>query len=283
MNEPVQKSKASPYIDDVRRFWDENPLWTGEAAAGAGTREFFETHTAAWLGMAGGQIHDVIFPSIGRDEPVLDLGCGIGFWLEQYGRRGWTNLVAADLSPRSLDLARARCNLLGINARFEVQNAQAMTFPDGRFAHVNCIGVIHHSPEPATSVREIARVLRPGGTAAISVYYTNIALRLWPLIRPLASAAGRAGVTLRGRGRETMMQAATAADMVRLYDGADNPVGLSLSRRGFRDMLEPFFSVETMFGHIVPTRVLPVRLPRPLFRAVELACPFMICAIVRKG
>ena len=34
----------SPSIQDVRNFWDRNPLWTGEGTARVGTQEFFEEH-----------------------------------------------------------------------------------------------------------------------------------------------------------------------------------------------------------------------------------------------
>ena len=274
--------QAKPSIDDVRAFWNSNPLWTGEAQAEPGSAEFFRTHNEASLAMTGGVAPEGNFPNIPVDQPLLDLGCGIGFWVEQFWSRGYRNITGADLSSQSLALAQKRCDLLGATVTLDVQNAEAMTYPDNTFAHVNCIGVIHHSPSPEKSVAEIARVLRPGGTATISVYYWNVALRAWPLVRTLARTAASVGITLKGRGRESMMDVTSARELIRLYDGDENPIGYSYSKPEFRDMLAPHFDVTRLYGHVFPARILPFQIPRPVFRLAEMACPFMICANVVK-
>jgi SAM-dependent methyltransferase len=271
-----------PTIDEVRAFWNANPLWTGEASEEPGSPQFFASHTRACLDMIGGAVPARIWPDAPKDAPILDLGCGIGFWLEQFWERGHRDITGADLSTSSLALAGKRCEHLGASVRLSEQNAEAMTFPDGTFQHVNCIGVIHHSPAPEQSIAEIARVLRPGGTAAIAVYNWNIALRAWPAIRRIARSASSAGATLKGRGRETMMETGSARELVRLYDGADNPIGYAYSRQEFTAMLEKHFTVKDMFGYVFPSRILHFALPGPLFRLAEKACPFMICGLVTK-
>jgi SAM-dependent methyltransferase len=271
-----------PTIDEVRAFWNANPLWTGESSEEPGSPGFFASHTRACLDMIGGTVPARIWPDAAKDAPILDLGCGIGFWLEQFWERGHRDITGADLSSSSLALACKRCEHLGASVRLSEQNAEAMTFPDGMFQHVNCIGVIHHSPAPEQSIAEIARVLRPGGTAVIAVYNWNIALRAWPAIQRLARSASAAGATLQGRGRETMMDTGSARELVRLYDGADNPIGSAYSRQEFTAMLEKHFTVRDMFGYVFPSRILPFTLPGPLFRLAEKACPFMICGLVKK-
>lgn len=269
-------------IDDVKSFWDTHPLWTGEAAATEGSREFFQTHTDASLAMTGGALDERFWPPCGVMEPILDLGCGIGFWLEQFWQRGYRDITGADLSPRSLALAARRCEQIGADVKFSEQNAEAMTISDGAFSHVNCIGVIHHSPSPERSIAEIARVLRPGGTAAISIYYWNGALRAWPLVRGVASFAQKLGAKLRGRGRENMMTVESGSELVRLYDGADNPIGTAYTEQQFRQMLAPYFEVTGIIWHVFPSRILPFRMPLSVFRVAERICPFMICALVTK-
>lgn len=271
-----------PTIDDVRTFWNNNPLWTGEAAHEVGSRKFFASHTAASLAMAGGVLPEWIWPRTDKDHPILDLGCGIGFWLEQFWERGYRDITGADLSTESLALARKRSEVIGATVKLSEQNAEAMTFPDCSFDHVNCQGVVHHSPAPRASIAEIARVLRPGGTAAISVYYWNVALRAWPVVRAVAHFAGSLGATLKGRGRERMMETASARELVRLYDGASNPIGMAFTRSEFVAMLRPYFAIDAIHGHVFPSRVVPTSIPLPLFRIAERLCPFMICAIVTK-
>lgn len=272
----------TPTIDDVKLFWDANPLWTGESRDEQGSEAFFKSHTIASLAMTGGQLSPKFMPPCRPDEAILDLGCGIGFWLEQFWRSGFRNVTGADLSEKSLQLAARRCALEQADITLSVQNAEAMTFPDRTFHYINCIGVIHHSPNPEKSVAEIARVLQDGGSAAISVYYWNASLRLWPMVRGVGVLLQRLGIRMPGRGRENMMGAVSARELVRLYDGNENPVGLAFTKASFRALLEPHFEIEDFIWHAFPSRILPFRIPLPIFRIVEWFNPFMICAIVRK-
>lgn len=265
-----------PTIEDVREFWDANPLWTGEAEDPPGSKEFFDSHTRAVIEMAGGQIKPWMMPACAKDGTVLDLGCGIGFWLEYFGRSGFTNLTGADLSPNSLAMAQRRCELNGINARFFVQNAEAMTFPDSTFDHINCSGVIHHSPNPQASINEIYRILKPAGTAVIGVYYRNAALRLWPMLRLIGSVLP----SLKGRGRERMLQSSDADELVRLFDGSNNPIGKSFSQQEFQTMLP----VKASFHYSAfPARALPIKLAGAMLRSAEWCVPFLISAIIHKS
>jgi SAM-dependent methyltransferase len=151
----------------------------------------------------------------------------------ELARAGCENITAADLTYAALGLAESRCRLYGVSATFRRENAESLSFADARFTNVNCQGVIHHTPNTEVCVREIARVLDKGGTASLSVYYRNTVLRLWPILRWLGELAA-AGVHLAGRGRERLLRIKDACDLVRQYDGADNPVGKAYSREGFR-------------------------------------------------
>lgn len=266
-------------IEDVRRFWDEHPLFVGETTLEPGTAAFFAEHrrVIACDGFAG-EIDPRIFPDRLSGKRTLDVGCGIGFWLVEYWTRGASDLTGVDLSERSIALARTRCEQAGVQATLLVENAEALPFPDASFDHVNCQGVIHHTVSPATAVREIHRVLRPGGTGSISVYYRNAALRAWPY---LAWLGRRVRIGLPGRGREAMSQVADPNEVVRLYDGADNPIGLAYGRTAFRELLAPL-EVREFFYHFFPARAFGFRPPRPLHRALQWALPFMIVATVEK-
>ena len=69
------------------------------------------------------------------------------------------------------------------SAKLQKENAEQLSFSDNTFDHVNCQGVVHHTPNADKAVSEIARVLKPAGTASISVYYHNVILQLWPWLR----------------------------------------------------------------------------------------------------
>lgn len=115
----------------------------------------------------------------------MDLGYGIGMWITEFGLKGFTNLHAADLTRKGLDLTKKRLSLHNLKAELSTQNAEKTNYLDKLFDHVNCLGVIHHTPDTESCISEIARILNKDGTAVISVYYRNFFLRLWPLLRPL--------------------------------------------------------------------------------------------------
>jgi len=75
-----------------------------------------------------------------------------------------------------------------------------MKFKAGEFDHVNCQGVINYTPDAEASITEIARVLKPSGTASISVFYRNPILRLWPVLRWPGWVLVKLGDGLKGRG-----------------------------------------------------------------------------------
>ena len=273
-------------LEEVRTFWECNPLWTGESTFEPGSVSFFEEHRSVYLADCFDGAFDLRFLPPPRpnaqDMRVLDLGCGIGFWVSEFAMRGLGNLLAADLTERALAITARRLEAYGLKAELSRQNAEAMTFPDRTFDHVNCQGVIHHTPDTAASVAEIARVLKPGGTASISVYYRNPILRLWPYLRWIGWPLARLGGGLKGRGREGIFLEGNVDEIVRLYDGVENPIGKSYTRDQFVAMLGRHFEVQETYLHFFPARALPFRIPAGLHRWLDRHLGFMIYATVRK-
>jgi len=196
--------------------------------------------------------------------------------------RGLGNLVAADFTDQALATTTKRLEAYGLKAELSRQNAESMTFPDYMFDHVNCQGVIHHTPDTEAAIAEIARVLKPGGTASISVYFRNPILRLWPYLRWIGWPLAKLGAGLKGRGRERIFLEGNVDEIVRLYDAAENPIGKSYSRDQFISMLGRHFEVQETFLHFFPARALPFRLPPRLHRWLDRRLGFMIYATVRK-
>ena len=214
--------------------------------------------------------------------PVLDLGCGPGFWTTEFGLRGYRDLTAADLTKNALSLSSKRCEIYDVSAKLSQQNAEELAFADESFTHVNCLGVIHHTPDTEATVREISRVLMKQGTANISVYYRNIFLRRWTLIKWFGKLLAKLGHGMPGRDRENIYAVDNVDEIVRLYDGQDNPIGKSYTRQQFIQLLAPYFNVEDVWVYFFPARSLPFRLPKIIHRLLDRYLGFMICATVRK-
>jgi ubiquinone/menaquinone biosynthesis C-methylase UbiE len=96
-------------------------------------------------------------------ESFLDAGCGDGRYLAALAPELPARRAGVDLSERILETARAR-----VAADFRQASLEALPFADGEFDLVLCSQVIEHVPDADGAIRELARVLRPGGTLVIS-------------------------------------------------------------------------------------------------------------------
>lgn len=260
-------------VEDVKNFWDRHPLWEGETSLETGTREWFERMGRTKLedcfcGDLSGWI-----PAEIRGKKVLDLGCGPGFWMKPVTDAG-ALYYGIDISPRAVELALAWRGILKIDAEVLCGNAEEIPFSGNYFDYVISEGVIHHTPGTQTCVDEIRRVLKPGGLAAAGVYYKGFPLRA-PFFKPALALMRISGSGLKGRGRERMLSARSPEELVRMYDGAENPVGKSYSVPELRRMFSAFSDLR-FSRYYFPSRALPVRLPRALHRFLHSHAGFMI-------
>jgi SAM-dependent methyltransferase len=108
--------------------------------------------------------------AIAPDATVLDLGCGTG-QMSLFLATGDRLIVGADLTRASLLLGADAARRFGIGrARFVEMDLRAPALRADAFDVVHCSGVLHHTAEPATSFRAVARFVRPGGVLVIGVY-----------------------------------------------------------------------------------------------------------------
>jgi SAM-dependent methyltransferase len=125
-----------------------------------------------------------LMPVAGQDgRVVLDYGCGPGHDVVGFGVYSKPKkLFAADVSPTSLAEAKARAALHGFPVEFLKidESANAIPLPDASVDYVHSSGVIHHTPDPVKVLKELKRVLAPGGRMRIMVYnYNSLWLHLY--------------------------------------------------------------------------------------------------------
>ena len=192
-----------------------------------------------------------------RDKDVLEIGCGTGVHARLLAEAG-ANVTAVDLTPTAVELTRKRLELHGLGADVREADAERLPFADASFDFVWSWGVIHHSESTERAVREIARVLRPGGTLALMVYHRT-SLTYWVQYQLIRGVFG------------LRLLRESPAEIANRY--SDGVIARHYSRAGLTRLLQPWFQdveaqVMGQLGEAVP---LPARLRRPVERLVPAA------------
>ncbi|MFD0592259.1 methyltransferase domain-containing protein [Catellatospora coxensis] len=117
------------------------------------------------LGFAGQQLR------LRPDDHLVDLGCGRGgpgLWLAQ---RHGARLTGVDFSPVAVSAARGRAAGLPMRHRPDFRHGQLLAtgLADGSADAVVCIDALLYATDRAQALREVGRVLRPGGRAVVTV------------------------------------------------------------------------------------------------------------------
>jgi demethylmenaquinone methyltransferase/2-methoxy-6-polyprenyl-1,4-benzoquinol methylase len=130
--------------------------------------------------------------AVGETDTVLDVATGTGLVARELVHRFGCSVVALDQSPEMLAVAAERTR--GLPVRLVEGRAEKLPFADGEFAGLTFTYLLRYVDDPAATVRELARVVRPGGTIAMLEFALprGVWRALWELwVRAGLPAAGR--------------------------------------------------------------------------------------------
>lgn len=209
-------------------------------------------------------------------QTMVEVGCGVGTDGSRF-LEGSARYVGVDQSGVALRMARETFELLGLRGLVVQGDATGLPFATGTvdFAYSN--GVIHHIPDTEAAVREIHRVLRPGGQCLVMVYHRSsfnyrfniLVLRRLGAFLLLVPGGSRVVSRLTGEPVEILKQHRA---LLRRHgmsyltdrqlflsnntDGPGNPLSKVYSAREARDLFASFSKVEIQV-HYLNLRTLP--------------------------
>jgi ubiquinone/menaquinone biosynthesis C-methylase UbiE/catechol 2,3-dioxygenase-like lactoylglutathione lyase family enzyme len=186
----LREAGLEPYVQDRRRdsrsVYVDDPdgncveLWTKDVAD---YLPYFDRRAADWdasydVRTTRGHWQRARLEAAIRlvgDGPgsLLEVGVGSGRLLSALAGRGW-DVTGIDAAPRMVELARGRLP----DAKLEVARAEELPFADASFDAVVAIGVLEYV-DLEESLRQLARVLRPGGRAVLGLLNSSAPTVVW--------------------------------------------------------------------------------------------------------
>jgi ubiquinone/menaquinone biosynthesis C-methylase UbiE len=137
-------------------------------------QEFFERVAGDWDAMRLAYYDERVIEKmaevsgVGQASQVADVGTGTGFVAAGLSPRV-ERVVGIDNAPAMLEVARENLKALGAsNVELVVGEASRLPLEDGAVDAAFANMVLHHAEDPASMLREMARVVRPGGMVAIT-------------------------------------------------------------------------------------------------------------------
>jgi SAM-dependent methyltransferase len=206
---------------------------------------------------------------------LLEIGCGMGTDLLQFARGG-AKVIGTDLTPRSIEISRQHLTVYGESGDFAIADCETLPFANERFDVVYSNGVLHHTPDTAGAVREIHRVLRPGGQARVMLYHRR-SLAYWGEV--ILHHGILKGEFLRGNSPAQIM-----SKYVEFNEGGGCPLVKVYSRREARDLFSMFHEVKVQVEQLTRAELYVIGriIPEGLFRHLRQSVGWNVIVSARK-
>ena len=192
-----------------------------------------------------------------KGKKGLDAGCGGGRYTVALAKLGAAKMTGIDYGRDNIRDARRRIGDAGIGTvNFRHADVLDIPYRDNSFDFAYSNGVLHHTSDPERGVRELFRVLKPGGHLWIFLYGRSLWWEIMDVLRPLSAKASR-------QQTQHMMQLMGYAPnrVFKFMDSLYVPIIESYSARQMERMLKA-----AGFGGLVK---LPRCVETPFFRGIN--------------
>ena len=157
-------------IQKIADYWNRRPCNLNHSQSKVGSRTYFDEVEAKKYFV---EPHIPVFAGfpLWRGKKVLEIGCGIGTDAINFARAG-SIYTGVDLSVTSLDLARRRFDVYGLEGRLIEYNVESLSkaLHGERFDLVYSFGVLHHTPSIISALKEIRKLCKANSVLKFMVY-----------------------------------------------------------------------------------------------------------------
>jgi 2-polyprenyl-3-methyl-5-hydroxy-6-metoxy-1,4-benzoquinol methylase len=266
---------AETNIGKVKDYWNERPCNIRHSTEEVGSKEYFDQVEARKYRV---EPHIPTFAEFDKwkGKKVLEVGCGIGTDTINFARAG-AQVTAVDLSIESINLAKKRADVFNLSDKITFYQANAeelsKSVPMDKYDLIYSFGVIHHTPCPENTVKEMKLFAKKGADLKLMVYnrwswkvlwimMTDGKFRFWELDKFIAKNS----------------EAQTGC-----------PVTYSYSSKSVKKLLSGIKVKRAMPDHIFPYSIPEYKeykykkvwyfrwMPKPLFRAIEKIFGWHLC------
>jgi ubiquinone/menaquinone biosynthesis C-methylase UbiE len=179
---PRDEEQHGQWQSANKAWWESTPMrydWREAIPAQPGTEAYFAEIDRRFLSSVRKYMpwrnvpFDAIIPFEElRDREVLEIGVGQGTHAQLIAPR-CKSYTGIELTSHAAGMTSRRLKLFNIPGKILQMDAEAMAFADGSFDYIWSWGVIHHSADTRQALKEMRRVLRPGGRCTVMVYHRS--------------------------------------------------------------------------------------------------------------
>ncbi len=227
-----------------------------------GTREFFDAVERHRYAEYAPWMPEVMGFDKFAGMRLLEMGCGMG--------------TGTDLTPRSIEISRQHLTIYGESGDFAIADCETLPFANESFDVVYSNGVLHHTPDTAGAVREIHRVLRPGGQVRVMLYHRR-SFAYWGEV--ILRHGLLKGEFLRGNSPAEIM-----SKYVEFNEGGGCPLVKVYSRGEARKLFSPFAEVKVQVEQLTRAELYIIGriIPEGLFRRLRQTLGWNVIVSARK-
>ena len=180
---PASSDNTASWQNSNRSWWENNPMrydWRDQIPYPEFSKEFYQEIDQRFFDDAEKYLPTnsipfdqlINFETI-TDQNVLEIGVGNGSHAQLLAEHA-KSYTGIDITNYAVKSTSTRFKVFGLNGTVQQMDAEKMDFPDNSFDFIWTWGVIHHSADTESIIRQMHRVLRPGGRAIVMVYYRSI-------------------------------------------------------------------------------------------------------------